>query len=182
MRWTKGSTRPIVPSPTACWLPRSIQRGTATAAAIFNAKGADPNRAQYRTLALADLEKGVALEAKEPRALLLIAKLNLLPQGDAKRAVSALDEAVKVSAAEPLVQAEVLVLRAAIRTDVKDKLADLDEAVHVAPTQTAALLAARAAAATKASSKPPWKTSTASSSWTPKARPAISARPRCWRN
>ncbi len=37
-------------------------------------------------------------------------------------------------------------------------------------------------AATKASSKPPWKTSTASSSWTPKARPAISARPRCWRN
>ena len=36
-----------------------IQRGSATAAAIFGGKGPDANWPQYRTLALADLEKGI---------------------------------------------------------------------------------------------------------------------------
>ena len=118
-----------------------IQRGSATAAAIFGGKGPDANWPQYRTLALADLEKGIGMDAKDAQALVLIAKLNLLPQGDAKRAGTALDESVKLSANEPLVHAEALVLRARIRKDVKDKLADFDEAVRMAPTQPAALCA-----------------------------------------
>ncbi len=116
-----------------------IQRGTSTAAAITGPNGPDEHWQEYRKLALADLEKGITLDPKQPQALLLIAKLNLsLPGGDAKRGRQSLDEAIKLGADEPPLQAEALTLRAGIRKDVKERLADLDEAVRVMPTYAAA--------------------------------------------
>jgi tetratricopeptide (TPR) repeat protein len=122
-----------------------IQRGTETAAAIFHGSSLDSNWSEYRKLALADLERGVALDAKQPQAMLLIGKLNVeLPGGDAKRAAQALDEAIKLSGNEPVAHVDALVLRASIRKDLKDKVADLDEAVRLAPKR-AAIFRARGA-------------------------------------
>ena len=121
-----------------------IQRGTDTAAAIFHGNALDSNWVEDRKAALADLERGVALDAKQPQTMLLIAKLNIeLPGGDAKRTGQALDEVVKLSANEPMLAAEALVLRSGLRKDLKDKAADLDEAARLAPRRAAIFRARR---------------------------------------
>ena len=138
----------------------------ATATAIFGADGPDANWPQYRTLALADSGERDRLRAPRSRSRRSCSPSSTrLPQGRRQAGRPALDEAVKLSAAQPPVQAEALVLRSAIRKDVKDKLADLDEAVY-ARRRHGLAARRRGSAANRASSTPPWKTSTASSSWT----------------
>lgn len=118
-----------------------IQRGTVIAQAILNTIPPDPNWREFRRVALDDLEKGVALEFNQPQALLTIAQLNLLPDGDASRAASALDDAIRRADKEPLVKAKALLLRAGLTKDPAKKQADLDEAVRTAPGSAAALRA-----------------------------------------
>ena len=123
------SNRPFAQSLLASTL---VRRGVDTAKAITHAGGLDSNWAEYRKLALADLERGVALDAKQPRAVLLIAKLNVdLPGGDAKRAAQAIDETIKLSGDDPMLRAEALVLRTNLHTDPNDKAVDLDQAAVV---------------------------------------------------
>ncbi len=121
------------------------QRGIDYSKMIFDSLPPDPRWPQYRRVALEDLEKAVKLDPTQAEAYLRIAQLNLLPDGDAKRAAEALDQAVKHSQGEPPLQAQALMLRAGQQTDPDKKLADLNEAVRVAP-QDAAVLRARGAA------------------------------------
>jgi len=117
-----------------------IQRGSAIAKKMLEGRILDPRWPQYRQLALDDLEKGIEFDSQQPRPLLLIAQLNLLPKGDAKRATQALDSAIGLSEDDPSFRAKALMLRAGLEKDVAKKLADLDEAVRTSPKQIAPLL------------------------------------------
>jgi len=113
------------------------QRGEVTAKTVFKSGTPDPKWAEFRKLALDDLERSIKLNPNQPQPLLYVAQLNLLPGGDAKRAVSALDEAIRTSGEEPKLKTRALLLRAALRVEPEKKLADLDEAVRIAPQEPA---------------------------------------------
>src|SRR3972149_3698422 len=110
-----------------------VQRGTVVSNTIFRNATPDPRWPQFRQFALADLEKAVKLDPKQPQALFLIAQLNLLPEGDEKRARDAVDQAVEFAAEEPQLCAKALVLRAGLEQNLEKKLPDLNEAVRLAP-------------------------------------------------
>ena len=116
-----------------------VQRGTVAVGAIFKALPLDPNWPQFRQIALADLEKAVGLDPKQSQAFFLIAQLNLLPEGDAKRAREAIDKAIEVVDDDPIVRAKSLVLRATLEQDPDKKLADLHEAVGLTPGDVATI-------------------------------------------
>ncbi len=121
------------------------QRGIETSKTIFDTLPLDPRWPQFRRVALEDLEKAVKLEPDQPEALLRIAQLNLLPDGDSKRAAGALDQAIRLAKEEPVLQSQALTLRAGLQKDPAKKLVDLSEAIRVAPADAAALRARAAA-------------------------------------
>ncbi len=118
-----------------------IQRGSLVAGTIFRSSSPDHRWPQFRHVALADLEKAVKLSPKHPRVLLSIARLNLLPGGDTKRAAEALDQAVEMLDDQPLIKAKALTFRSGLEKELDKKLAGLNEAVRLAPTDAAALRA-----------------------------------------
>jgi tetratricopeptide (TPR) repeat protein len=110
-----------------------IQRGSSLAGLAIATPPQNPDFADRRKAALADLEKGVQLSPQQPQALYLIARLNLLPGGEVKRADEALRQAIELSADQPPLRAEALILRAETQKDPQKRMADLDEAVRIAP-------------------------------------------------
>jgi tetratricopeptide (TPR) repeat protein len=117
-----------------------IQRGTNYAGEILRLPP-DPNWREIRRVALEDLERGLAIDANQSQALLLVAQLNLLPGGDVKRAHKALDEAVDHSGDQPQVQAKALMVRAGFAENPDHKLKDLDRAVQVGSQDSSPLRA-----------------------------------------
>jgi tetratricopeptide (TPR) repeat protein len=109
------------------------QRGTLLGGAIFRQTSVDPQWSKFRKLALDDLEKSVKLAPDQPQALLLIARLNVLPDGDSKRAAEALDQALALEIPETEVRVSLLTLRSGVEKDDKKRLAFLDEAIRLAP-------------------------------------------------
>jgi tetratricopeptide (TPR) repeat protein len=87
----------------------------------------------YRVAALADLEKGVQLSPKQPQAFFEIAKLNMLPDGDSKKALAALDKTIQLADDDATLRADALLQRSTLRKDPKERLADLDEAARALP-------------------------------------------------
>jgi len=114
-----------------------VQRGSSFAGTLIGSPLRGPEFAERRKAALADLERGVQLRPKQAQACYLIARLNLLPDGDAKRAGEALRQAIELSTDQPPLRAQALMLRAAIEKDAEKKLADLDEAVRTVPDDAA---------------------------------------------
>ena len=110
-----------------------IQRGSNTAKMVILSLPRNPNLAQHRKAALADIEKGLKLSPEQSEALYLVARLNLLPDGDAERALEALGQVIELSTDRPPLRARALMLRASVEKDPKKKMADLDEAVRTAP-------------------------------------------------
>ena len=92
-----------------------------------------------RSEALADLEKGVKLSPKQPQAFFEIARLNLLPGGDSKKAREALDKTIALADDDAALRAEALVRRAALQDSPAQRLADLDQAVRTLPGNVAIL-------------------------------------------
>jgi len=115
-----------------------IQRGAILAKTI-NRSPIDARWLPLRKLALADLEKAVGLDPKQPQALYLIGRLNLLPGGNVERATEVINKVIKMDDHEPELRAKALTLRAGLQKDAKAKLADLDEAVRISPRDAAAL-------------------------------------------
>ena len=124
-----------------------MPRGSAVSEAIFDSHGPDAHWPQFRKLALTDLERAIQLRPNQPQALLQVAKLNRLPDGDTKRAEEAIDQAIKLCGDDRPLHAEALVLRAGMRKDPAQRLADLDEAIRLMPNDPAAF---RARAAVRA--------------------------------
>ncbi len=107
------------------------QHANRLSAAIFEQTPPSPRWPLVRQFALKDLEKAKGHDPKLPDVYLLEAKLQILPGGDEKAAMTAIDEAVKLLKAADEVQqlAKALVLRAAMTEDLDKKLADFDAAV-----------------------------------------------------
>ena len=116
-----------------------VRRGTEVAKNGIFKMPSDPRWRQYRTMALEDLEKAILLNSHQPDALLLIARLNLLPKGDAKRAATALDQAIDLTEDDPRLRATCLTLRAGIEKDPAKRLAGLDEAIRANPNDAVAV-------------------------------------------
>ena len=106
-----------------------IQRGSAVASAVLEGSLLDPRMGQFRRVALADLELGVSMSPEQPEALLLIAKLNLLPGGDTKRAAKALDDCIVLKDGDPRKKAEALIARAGLQKDLKSIFQKLNKTV-----------------------------------------------------
>jgi len=110
-----------------------IQRATAQGNRIFvNLTSSDDFRLRRQAI-LSDLEKAVQLDPKQPQAYLLIAQMNLLPEGNAAKAREALDAALALEIEEPPLRAKALLLRSGLQEQAEKKLADLNEAVDLMP-------------------------------------------------
>ena len=118
------------------------QRGAVAAAKIFGDESSPAPRLNlegeqwktHRTDALADLDKALKLSPKQPQALFIYAKLNLLPGGDAEKAMTALNKTVELSEDDAAMRAKALLLRAQLRKDVRQRVADLTEALRALPS------------------------------------------------
>ncbi len=157
------------------------QRGVLYSKSIFESVPPDPQWPDVRKAALQDLQRAVELNAQQPEALFRIAQLNLLPEGDRKRANEALDEAIRLSKGEPRLRAQAYALRAGLTKDPAKRLADLDEAVRTAPGDADVVRPAACSTCVKETSKAPSPTSTQRSSWNPTNPASSKKRPWCWR-
>jgi tetratricopeptide (TPR) repeat protein len=110
-----------------------FDRGANTARAVLHGSPSAPKWAQRREAAIADLERAVALDAKLAQAWLLIAQINLLPDGNVDRAREALDKVLGIEDENPLVRAKAFICRASVQNDPEKRLADLNEAVQLMP-------------------------------------------------
>lgn len=116
-----------------------IRRGIFVGEQVFRQIPPSPMWPQYRVVALRDLERALELDPDQVEALIMVARLNLLPEGDAKRASGALDKAIELSKDDPASKARGLVLKATIEENDEAKLALLDEAVKANPESADAL-------------------------------------------
>jgi tetratricopeptide (TPR) repeat protein len=110
-----------------------VQRATVVTATIQKLYPSDQRWANFRQFALSDLEKSIKMEPKQPQALILIAQLNSLPDGDEKRAKEAVNQAVEFASDDQQLRSKALVLRAEMEKDPAKRLPDLNEAVKLAP-------------------------------------------------
>jgi tetratricopeptide (TPR) repeat protein len=110
-----------------------VQRATAVTSVILKSSPPDPRWQQFRQFAMSDLDKALKLDAKQPQALMLVAQMNLLPEGDAKRAKEAIDQAIEFSGDEPRTKAKALILRAGMEENADKQMADMNEAVRILP-------------------------------------------------
>ena len=135
----KGLDKDNAPLAKELLVATLIERANTTSKRIFGSSSPDPNWPRFRQFALEDLDKAAKMNPEQPEALYLVAQLNLLPGGDAKRAAKALDDAIRLSPKEPMLRARALVLRAGLQKSTDKKLADLSEAIRIAPNNVAAL-------------------------------------------
>ena len=109
------------------------QRGLMMVEAIFAPDRPDGRWQQMRRLAIADLERSLRAEPKQPKALVAMAKLNALPGGEPKRALELLDEAIPQAKEDVETKFEALMMRAGLRESPADRLGDINEAVELKP-------------------------------------------------
>ncbi|MDR3181755.1 MAG: tetratricopeptide repeat protein [Planctomycetaceae bacterium] len=94
-----------------------LQRGMYFAKQLLETENRHDNWKVLRQSALADLENAVQTIKNQIKAYLLIAQLNLLEDGDAKRAAEALDEAQRQAKDEPALLVQIVSLKASIEKD-----------------------------------------------------------------
>jgi len=110
-----------------------LERGSAICEMIFGRGAPPPQWPQMRQIGLADLERALQYDPALTDAHLLVARLQTLPGGDRKRAMTAINDLVRLSADEPEKQAEALMMRASMQESPEQGLADLNDAVKLAP-------------------------------------------------
>ncbi|MEN6451650.1 MAG: tetratricopeptide repeat protein [Thermoguttaceae bacterium] len=98
---------------------------------------------QNRQAAVADLERAVELDSKQPSAFLLLAELHMLPGGTVKDARQALDKAIALGIEDPAERATALMQRGSLQEQPEKKLADFNEAIKLFPNAVGALRARR---------------------------------------
>ncbi len=114
-----------------------FQRAEFATKAIFGGAKGQVNRnwPSFRKLALADLEKAVQQVPEHPEALLLIARLNALPGGDANRAREAVKKGLAIPEADSDIRADLLTLQVGFEEDLEKKIRLLDESIELAPAR-----------------------------------------------
>ena len=86
-----------------------------------------------RDLAMADLDRLLKYNPRFGDALVLVARLQLLPGGDREKSVNSIKLALEVFADDKEKLASVYVLRSQLQGDPKARLADLDKAIELDP-------------------------------------------------
>lgn len=119
-----------------------FQLGQGLASAMMQSGG--QRQLQLRDQALDALNRAVENDPTLVKAYLLIARLNLLPNGDKGKIVEAATKAIELLDDDPSERSKVLVLRALARDSGPKKLKDLDAAVE-ADKENVEALQARAA-------------------------------------
>jgi tetratricopeptide (TPR) repeat protein len=89
-----------------------------------------------RDLAMADLDRLLKYNPRFGDALLLVARLQLLPGGDREKTVNSIKLALEIFAEDKEKLAGVYVLRSQLQNDPKARLADLDKAIELDPDNT----------------------------------------------
>jgi len=110
-----------------------IQRGMMIGQTLLSGLTIDRNWPAFRTLALEDLEKGLATEPDQPEAWLLVSRLQSLPGGDRKKALEAATKVTELAGDNPRLASQALILRAELAEDKQQALADLDKVVALMP-------------------------------------------------
>jgi tetratricopeptide (TPR) repeat protein len=111
-----------------------LQRGQQKAKRLSASVASADDFRQLRQAVVADLERAVEYEPKQPQAYLMLAQLSLLPEGGGiKKVASLLDKAIEYGVEDPATKARALVIRSSLHEEPKKRLADLDEAVRLMP-------------------------------------------------
>ncbi len=110
-----------------------IRRGLAVGEEIFKQIPPTPMWRQFRTAALRDLEMALKLLPNQIDALQMVARLNMLPEGDRKRAREALDEAIRISETDGPAKADSLILKVTLEEENEKKIELLNEAIKADP-------------------------------------------------
>ncbi|MCM2371564.1 tetratricopeptide repeat protein [Aporhodopirellula aestuarii] len=114
-----------------------LQRGQGLAAAIIRLRGRQ--QLQARTEAAEALTEAVKHDPELAEAHMLIAQLNLLPDGDMEVIKKSTTAAIELYEDNPVEQSKAYLLRAVAQTDVDKKLEDLNAAIKADPKNTGAL-------------------------------------------
>ncbi|MDR0522092.1 MAG: tetratricopeptide repeat protein [Planctomycetaceae bacterium] len=99
-----------------------LQRGLVFSQQVLT--NPNPRTGEWKSIrekALADLDEAVAVISDQPAAYLRIAQLNLLPDGDKKRAKDALGKAVQAAKNDTDVQIQAVRLLASLETDLEER-------------------------------------------------------------
>jgi tetratricopeptide (TPR) repeat protein len=96
---------------------------------------------QLRSEALEVLKSALESDPELVEAYLLIARLNLLPEGDAEEVLKSTTKAIELLADNPQAQSGAYLLRALRQTDEKRRSDDLDAAIKTNPTNAEAIQA-----------------------------------------
>ncbi|EMI45725.1 tetratricopeptide repeat protein [Rhodopirellula sp. SWK7] len=114
-----------------------LQRGQGLAAAIIRLRGRQ--QLQARTEAAEALADAVKHDPELAEAHMLIAQLNLLPDGDMEQIKKSTTAAIELYEDNPSEQSKAYLLRAVTQEDVDKKLEDLNAAIEADPRNTGAL-------------------------------------------
>lgn len=114
-----------------------VKRGTVVSQSILKGDLNDPRIrerfAQFRRIALKDLEQALEYEPKMAQAHYLIGRLHSLPGGERDKAMEHLNKAIDESGEENLFKAQALAARGDLHEENDKRLADYNAAVELAP-------------------------------------------------
>ncbi|MCC9641463.1 tetratricopeptide repeat protein [Rhodopirellula sp. JC740] len=114
-----------------------LQRGQGLAAAMTRMRG---RRAlQLRDEAIRVLEQAIINDPALAEAHMMIARLNLLPDGDKDRIAEATSAAIELLEDDPKERSTAYLLRAVTQDKIEDQLADLSQAIELDPTNAEAV-------------------------------------------
>jgi tetratricopeptide (TPR) repeat protein len=106
---------------------------------IFGSATPDPRWQKFRTEAIQQLEQATEFQPDMIRAYVLIARLNLLPNGDVDAARKAIDKAVENAGEDRAQLSSALFYRASLSEDKEAQLADINQALKINPDNLDAL-------------------------------------------
>jgi tetratricopeptide (TPR) repeat protein len=116
-----------------------LERAQAMAAQLM--QGGGLRARQLRAEAIETLKAAIKSDPELVDAYLLIARLNLLPEGDAQAVIDATTKAIELLADDPQEQSNAYLLRAVRQTDDEARVKDVDAAVKANPANAEALKA-----------------------------------------
>jgi len=122
-----------------------FQRGLLVGETVLSTLPIDNNWPTFRKMAVEDLEKGLAIDPEQPEAWLMLARLNVLPNGDLERARFAVNQAVEKAGDDRRLLVQALLLRADLTDDNEKKLNDLNRLLELEPDDPRVLRARGAA-------------------------------------
>lgn len=114
-----------------------LQRGQGLAGAMVRLRGTQQLNA--RTEAAKALAAAVVYDPELAEAHMLLAQLNLLPDGDIDVIKKSTTAAIELYADNPTQQSKAYLLRAVTQTDANEKMSDLNAAIQADPANTGAL-------------------------------------------